>query len=213
MDLLCTALIDATIQFRVLDRAVQLAEPCVGLSGYRELASVCKLPYATVAYDTDHRLHPFHAARNLSANCKLNIGESNGNLLEIDLRSGVLDGTEGLIAGPPCQHLNESGGRLGIRDERSLVFDTVLDWVVYLAWKGDLFFFFAIENSANIQRVTDMHKELYETWVLRKVNTLVPFFTAGVSILCAYPTLPHMRTRWWLRALRDPVPQPNLLTS
>ena len=202
MNTLCDALRDATVAFRVLSRPLDITEPCAGISAYRELTSRCNLPYNTTAFDTDQRLEPCYSARNLSSDCVVNIGLIAGDVLQIDLASGVLDGSEALLAGPPCQHINESGNRLGVADSRSLVFDCILDWVIHLAWQGTLLFF-CLENSPNIQRITDERGETYEAWVLRKLRVSIPFYSLEVVILCAYPTLPHSRTRWWLRALRD----------
>ena len=66
MDALRHSLFLATISFRVLGRALDVVEPCVGMGGYRELATIGNFQYGSSssrAFDTDARLKPFYDAR------------------------------------------------------------------------------------------------------------------------------------------------------
>ena len=137
MDALCAALFEASVCFRILQRPVRTIEPCVGISAYRELSRVGRFPYESDVYDTERGLRPFWDARiaeSSDATVNLHFGDA-GDVLQIDTDS--LDG-EMLLAGPPCQHVNQSGLRLGVRDDRHQVFECLCDWIIELAWRGVL---------------------------------------------------------------------------
>jgi hypothetical protein len=79
MDSLRAELHAASVPFRVLGRAQDVCEPCVGISGLRQLSRIGKFAYADAqhgptAFDTDARLKKFWLARVLD-NSIANIGD------------------------------------------------------------------------------------------------------------------------------------------
>ena len=203
-----------SVPLRKLGRAVDLCEPCLGIGGYRMLAEYGEFPYGSPAskgYDTDSRLKKLH--RELSFGATIKIGEA-GNLVTSNVREEC-KGCEGLVIGPPCQHLNATGGRGGVTDEaRHVVFETALQWVIELAWGGELVFF-VIENTPNIEHVavptsaSNGATRHYSDFVLETLRTAIPFFAVGASVEQLKPVLPISRWRWWCRGIRDLPLSPN----
>ena len=127
-------------------------------------------------------------------------------MLEIPLSSLNTNG-EQFLAGPPCQGFNESGTRLAEKDPRSMVMERVVEWVIFLAWHGNLLWF-AIENSPNIERCY-CRGVSYASMILDKLRVGVPFFVIESAVVKLMPVLPHDRTRWWARGLRDQPHSPS----
>ena len=66
MDVLRHVFFQACVPFRVLARGLDIAEPCIGLGGFRELSTVGEFPYGdgrSYAYDMDSRLQNFYDKR------------------------------------------------------------------------------------------------------------------------------------------------------
>ena len=206
MDALIHALHVATLPFRILRRPLDIVEPCVGMGSFRELCFIAGTPYGSprsLAADTDGRLEPFYDTLDAhDPDVKIDhvaIGDR-GNVLEIPLPKVPL--AEGVLTGPPCQHLGSSGLRLGELDKRTEVFDTIINWVTYLAWRGCLVFF-VIENSDNIDRMMTSSNRTYAEVMVDRLCVGIPFFQIEADTLTTRPILPITRRRWWCRGLRD----------
>ena len=149
-------------------------------------------------------LEDFHSAK---ASCvqhrlrKARFGKNAGKFVNFPVEE--LEDSDGLIAGPPCQPWAGNGNRLGRNDHRELCFRKTLDAVEYLGTKRQCLLFFAIENSPNIEkRAQDGVDETYADEVTRRMVKNMPNFVVESTVVSLNPTLPHGRTRWWLRGLR-----------
>jgi site-specific DNA-cytosine methylase len=180
---------------RDLKRQLVVVEPCAGLGGFEELSRCGDFMTKSHKFEVDCDLDTYYASRDMTVNTGVA-----GDILR---QGPPHDNVEGAVAGPPCQHLNTSGERLGTHDPRSEVFERYTDWIIELAWSGTLIWL-GIENSANINSVPGTSPgRSYAQEFLDKLMIAVPFFWFESCVLCAMPTIPIDRTRWWLRALRD----------
>ena len=179
---------------RFLERAVQVAEPCCGISGYRSLcASVDVAWEPTAAYDSSQGLAYFwrHCLGRQSE--KLHLG-LHGDIMQLDVAS-LEEEPEGLIAGPPCQPWAMSGSRLQQADARSEVWGQTVEMVIHFAHRGSLMFFL-LENSAAM-----IGTQFLED-TLERLRLCMPWFAIDFVKHDLGSAWPMNRERLWIRGLR-----------
>ena len=193
-----------------LGRAPVVAEPCVGISAYREWMHQAGLVYRPcTAMDFDLNLvHFWRNLRNqgLQNTDEIKLGPQEGNIQQGGLLQSMSD-AEGLIAGPPCQPFAATGLRQGAQDEhgRTDVFESTIDMICELGSRGSLLWFI-VENSTCLADVT--HAVFLNEMLLR-LETSLPFFLVDTVKLDAAEFLPIRRGRFFIRGLRrDCLPDP-----
>ena len=143
--------------------------PCCGLNGPgRALLALGILWTSTGDYDINIALHtvmeqlsPGHAF----------CGKHAGDLTKVPLESLDLE-TELLIAGPPCPPFSTIGKGLGELDPRSHIFLTVMQWIIYLATKGQLCMFI-LENVVGIAK-RQLGAPPFLAWVEAELQSALP---------------------------------------
>ena len=104
-------------------------------------------------------------------------------------------------------------GQGGILDERSEVFDKILDIIIEQAWRGTLVWF-AIENSNSIVNLFGNDTRTFADRCRMKLRASIPFFRVDVEVSDVHSVLPQRRRRAWIRGLREdtlnglPFPKP-----
>ena len=201
----------------VLQRAPVVAEPCVGISSYREWMLRAGLQYyPTAVLDTDVSLLPFwrEQVQNGMRPDELFLGTA-GDVCSFKLAE--MSSAEGVICGPPCQPFAGSGLQGGSMDVRTDVFEACLNMIIEQGGRGTLVFF-VIENSPKLSEAT--HRA-YLTEQLLKLETCLPYFQVDRVELEAAPFLPIKRERLFIRGLRrdclpeawGPLPPPLALSD
>ena len=123
-----------------LPRPLSIAEPCVGMGGYREMMALSGCTYRAVnVFDVESKLSQYYqglASLGQVVDANGSFGSNCGDIEKVDLDSLLF--ADGLVAGPPCGPWASNGLRHGGNDERSKVFDTVVKWVGSLGNEGTL---------------------------------------------------------------------------
>ena len=169
MDALLATLWVQCTAIRGLGRPLSVCEPCLGLGALSELSRIGDFDVDSDAYELDGALAPFYFHMGMH----VKVGKRDGDMLQINVHN--LAPSEGACSGPPCQHVNQSGERLGAADARSEIFETFTTWLIELAWSGSLVWF-ALENSANIEHVHISETESYADAFMSKLLVAMPFF-------------------------------------
>lgn len=191
---LATLLRTILYPLQFLERAVGVAEPCCGISGYRSLCSSVGVSWEpTAVYDSNKGLARFWK------NClgqradQLNLGMQ-GDILKLDVAS-LQQEPEGLIAGPPCQPWAMCGLRLQHADARCEVWEQTVEMIIHFAHRGSLLFFL-LENSSGMigSRFLD------ET--LERLRLCMPWFAIDFVKHDLGSVWPMHRERLWIRGLR-----------
>lgn len=186
-------------------RPLRIAEPFIGMGGYRELMRVGQMPYvACNVYDKDGRLQKFYASlRRQDASATGNITRyklgKNGDMLEVDITA--LEWVDGLISGPPCRPWAPGGARGGTASAESLPFQMLLEWIIYLAHSGSLLFF-AVENSVNVESCIGEQLESFADTARAQLQREVPYFVTDIVQSELLDLWPQKRLRSWLRGMR-----------
>ena len=193
-----------------LGRAPVVAEPCVGISAFREWMHEAGLVYRPcTAMDSDLNLVPFwRTLRNqgMQDSEQIKLGAQEGDIQRRGLLQSMSD-AEGLIAGPPCQPFASTGLRQGSQDEqgRTDVFESTVDMICELGSRGSLLWF-VVENST---RLGDVTHAVFLNEMLLRLETCLPFFLVDTLKLDAAEFLPIRRGRFFIRGLRrDCLPDP-----
>ncbi|CAE7412017.1 unnamed protein product [Symbiodinium sp. CCMP2592] len=193
-----------------LGRAPVVAEPCVGISAYREWMQKAGLVYRPcAAYDFNMDLVPFwRALRNqgLQGTSEVKLGLQEGDI-ERNVVLSKLSSAEGLISGPPCQPFASTGLRQGAQDEkgRTDVFESVVSMICEEGSRGCLLFFI-LENSSHLADAN--HAEFLNEMLLR-LEVSLPYFLVDTVKKDAAEFLPVKRGRFFIRGLRrDCLPDP-----
>ncbi|CAK0861214.1 unnamed protein product [Prorocentrum cordatum] len=195
---------------RYLGRPLHVIEPCVGLGGFREF---CRLPevsyHSSGAFDFHPSFQGFYDNVNQGTSTPeakgLRLGPVDGDVMGLPIEE--LQDAELLLSGPPCQPFAEGGRHGGADDPRSEVYETVVGWVIELAWRGVLVMFL-IENSCNMKSYAFFWE------MFRRLASCIPFFAIDVVELDLADIYPHRRRRMWLRGMRrdacghSSLPQP-----
>ena len=179
--------------------------------GLRELAKIGAFGYAKKnGYELDHRYTKFYAVRKHKDNCDdvdvIHFGASSGDMLNVPLSH--LQGSQALLAGPPCEGNTENGTRKGTGDPRAEVLERVVDWTIELAWRGELLFY-AIENSLNMLKLKNSPDDdiTYGDSIIKKLEVGIPHFLHDTCHMSLTDVLPHQRKRLWFRGMRvDTIP-------
>ena len=193
-----------------LGRAPVVAEPCAGISAFREWMHEAGLVYRPcTAMDSDLNLVPFwRTLRNqgMQDSEQIKLGAQEGDIQRRGLLQSMSD-AEGLIAGPPCQPFASTGLRQGSQDEqgRTDVFESTVDMICELGSRGSLLWF-VVENST---RLGDVTHAVFLNEMLLRLETCLPFFLVDTLKLDAAEFLPIRRGRFFIRGLRrDCLPDP-----
>ena len=178
-----------------LERAVKVAEPCTGVSGYRSLCHHVGAPWEPIGcYELDAQLAKFWKAAEPRNAASMNLG-SQGDVCRIDYRLLGDEKPGGLVAGPPCQPWAPSGKSLGEADCRSTVHDEVLNLICYYAHAGSLLFFL-VENSSRLAKTHFLEE------ALDRLRVTIPWFHVDWIVHDLGDVWPQHRERLWLRGLR-----------
>ena len=193
-----------------LGRAPVVAEPCVGISAFREWMYQAGLAYRPcTAMDFDLNLVPFWRAlknQGLQNSEEIKLGPQEGNIQHRALLERMSD-AEGLVSGPPCQPFAGTGHRQGAQDEqgRTDAFESSVDMICELGSRGTLLWF-VLENSTRLGDIT--HFAFLNEMLLR-IETCLPFFLVDTVKLDAAEFMPVRRGRFFIRGLRrDCLPDP-----
>ncbi|CAK0877406.1 unnamed protein product [Prorocentrum cordatum] len=195
---------------RYLGRPLHVIEPCVGLGGFREFCRLSEVSYhSSGAFDFHPSFQGFYDNVNQGTSTPeakgLRLGPVDGDVMGLPIEE--LQDAELLLSGPPCQPFAEGGRHGGADDPRSEVYETVVGWVIELAWRGVLVMFL-IENSCNMKSYAFFWE------MFRRLASCIPFFAIDVVELDLADIYPHRRRRMWLRGMRrdacghSSLPQP-----
>ena len=100
------------------------------------------------------------------------IGRTNGDVLNVDLRSLPKE-TDAVISGPPCPPFSSIGGRMAEMDSRSCIFLRVCSWISWLAIHGCLKFFI-LENVCGILSKRKAQSQSFSEWILAGLRDQLP---------------------------------------
>ena len=189
----------------MLGRAPVVAEPCVGISAYREWMHQAGLVYRPcTAMDFDLNLvHFWRNLRNqgLQNTDEIKLGPQEGNIQQGGLLQSMSD-AEGFLAGPPCQPFAATGLRQGAQDDhgRTDVFESTIDMICELGSRGSLLWFTCLADVTHAVFLNEM---------LLRLETCLPFFLVDSVKLDAAEFLPIRRGLFFIRGLRrDCLPDP-----
>ncbi|CAE7229453.1 ngoPIIM [Symbiodinium sp. CCMP2592] len=177
-----------------LERAVVVAEPCCGISGYRSLCSSVGVSWEpTAVYENDKGLAHFWRDCLGQQADQLNLG-MHGDILKVDVAS-LQQEPEGLIAGPPCQPWAMCGLRPQQADPRCEVWEQTVEMIIHFAHRGSLMFFL-LENSSAMMG----SRFLDDT--LERLRLCIPWFEIDFVKHDLGSVGPMHRERLWVRGLR-----------
>ena len=173
-----------------------VVEPCVGIGAWRALCNMADGQYVPAfSCDSDAELKHFYECYGLGDSVRCG---AKGDMFAADIHNvqAAL-----LICGAPCQPFAPNGNQLGLLDERSEVLEKALEWIVELAWKGELIAF-ALENSAAIVTMQANPDSAILEYVIRRLEVQISFFAIEPIVHNLHDLIPHHRTRLWIRGLR-----------
>ena len=169
-----------------LGRRLRVACPCLGIDGAGHALQMLGVPSDMLnCHDLvqDYRPALEQHLRDMGMeHIELNLGSTHGNILNVGL-SALRKPIDFLIAGPPCPPWAGNGLHNGVKDVRSRVFVTVIQWVCYLIATGGLLGCI-LENVIGINTEHD-GRESFGSKALRALQCYCPEFNWRIDTVAA----------------------------
>ena len=213
---LCKAITNRVEGIKGWDIPMTVSSPCCGLMGLNEMmkgSSREALLKEENVYDIDGALgRALAASAGTEASRNFHIGARIGDCMKVEVDDLIM--TMGFVVGAPCPPWSPIGRKKGLADVRSNVSEKVIEWIVYMAQRGELLWF-AMEQTLGVTHKKSGSDNSYADDIIQRFKESIPYFSVTLSKVSLMKIgVKTLRQRAWITGLRKdalcgkPMPKP-----